>query len=571
MGVSAQKSRISGRLGLPGRAVFRSSSTLLTFVFLVGTAAVSPSPAAGAPFCADFFRVVGAGGFQTPSRPLNDRLLARAVELRLHEDFKTLADLIPRDVSEQERAVIAQEAKEIEGREGEAAAVRYQLEKLYRAGSELAPAPDRLTRPRWTLPAESPHKATFDYVEATWEKLVKITPQSTRSSLIPLPNPVLIPGARFQEAYYWDSYFAIYALIHTGRGELVRGQIENFLHMIDRFGFVPNGNREYYLTRSQPPLLSRMVRDYLKLTDGKDVSETNRRWLRDRVLPTLIRDYQGFWMNPRTRYNVRTGLNHHYDALNNPRPERHSADREEELGRTYRDVRAEAESGKDFTDAFGGEATQVAGVLLNSILFGVERDLAALSRFAGRETDARKFDRLAERRKQAMVKYMRDPQTGLFYDFHLVKGERVPILTADTFAPIWVGLIDGASARVMAKEALKRLEHPGGIVSSEVISGKQWDAPYVWAPHIQFAVEGLGKIGLEADAERIAKNWVAMVDRVREKTGVIFEKYDAYRADMPVENGDKYETQQGFLWSNGVYVWLVREVLKVPMVPLEFN
>ncbi len=563
------KSRFYAHFGLFDGAEIRFPSTILTLAVAGGLLVASvPHSSAAAGVCADLFRIPKPALFQSPASGLKDPLLARAIELRLHSDFKAIVDLIPRELPEGERERVLREAKEIERREGEEAALRFQLEKLYRSGSELIPGPARLTKPRWTLPDGSPHKATFDYIEATWEKLVKLTPAKTRSTLIPVPNPVLIPGARFQEAYYWDSYFAVYSLIRSGRGELVRGQIENFLYMIDRFGLVPNGNREYYLSRSQPPLLTRMVRDYLRLTDGASLSEANRRWLRERVLPTLIRDYREFWMNPLTRFDVRTGLNHHYDALNVPRPERHSADREEELGKTYRDVRAEAESGKDFTDAFGGEATKVAGVLLNSILYGVEKDLALFSRLAGREADAAQFERLAARRKDAMDRLMRDPATGLYYDFHLERRERVPILTADTFAPVWVGIVDGSAAAGMAKEALKRLEYPGGIVSSEVISGKQWDAPYVWAPHIQFAVEGLRKIGLDADARRIAENWVSVVDRVREKTGVILEKYDAVRADMPVEKGDKYETQQGFLWSNGVYFWLVHDVLRVPLVPL---
>lgn len=491
------------------------------------------------------------------------------MDLKLAEDFKALVDLVPKTISRAQRALIERRANEIEKEKGEASAVRFRIQNLFSSKMELRPAPRHLVQPRWTLPATSVHRATIDYIERTWEKLARLTPAKTSSSLIPLPFPVMIPGARFQEAYYWDSYFAVHALVGMGRGALVRGQIENFVFMIDNYGLVPNGNRDYYRSRSQPPVLAKMINDYLKLTDGAKISEANREWLANRILPSVIKDYREFWMNPATRLDPVTGLNRHFDAENVPRPERHAADNEAALGKTYRDVRAEAESGKDFTVAFEGEATQFAPVLLNSILYRTERDIAEMLRTVGRSNEARYYDQAADRRRDTMNRLMRDPATGIYYDYHLSENRRSPVVTADTFAPLWADLINGKSAELTAKSALAKLEKAGGIMSSEAQTGKQWDAPYVWAPHVMFAVEGLRKNGLLEDANRVANNWVATVDRVHARTGVILEKYDAVRADAPIETGDKYVTQQGFLWSNGVYVWLVRDVLGERLITLD--
>lgn len=536
-------------------------SSILTTGLVLGL--MSFSSPARANMCDGAFVRVDKSPYELDLRvnPVNyDPLVKQAVQRSLYPDFKTLTDLIPLELSGAELRALRRSTAEVRRREGENEAIHYWIRSRYRIDSQLVASGTALVRPMWTLAPNSPHKATFDYTERTWFKLVRRTPETTNSTLIPLRNPVLIPGARFQEGYYWDSYFAVKALIGTGRSRLVRGQIENFLDLIERFGVVPNGGRTYYLTRSQPPVLSLMVREYIA-SRGSQLSSADRAWLQNRVLPLLRRDYDGFWMNAKTRYDYATGLNHHYDQLNRPRPERHAADKESELGRTYRDVRAEAESGKDFTDAFEGDATRIAPVLLNSVLHGVERDIAYFARLVGQTDVAREYDQRGDRRRAAMQRLMRDPQSGAYYDYHLVRRERVRILTADAYAPIWMGVETAAPSTLQFIN--QRLLRAGGVMGSEVTSGKQWDAPYTWAPHVYIAVDAMNKAGMRDVATTLSRNWIEMVDRVHAEKGVILEKYDAQRASSPVETGDKYVTQEGFLWSNGVYITLLRDQLGV--------
>ena len=73
------------------------------------------------------------------------------------------------------------------------------------------------------------------------------------SSLLPLPNPYIVPGGRFREVYYWDSYFTMLGLKESGETETIRNMIDNFAYLINTYGHIPNGNRSYYLSRSQPP------------------------------------------------------------------------------------------------------------------------------------------------------------------------------------------------------------------------------------------------------------------------------------------------------------------------------
>ena len=86
---------------------------------------------------------------------------------------------------------------------------------------------------------------------------------------------------------------------------------------ICRYGFVPNGGRIYYTSRSQPPLLTQMVDLYYTFTSNLTFVET--------ILPALSREYD-FWMTNRS-LNLSLGIVNHYSSpTNTPRPESHVAD-----------------------------------------------------------------------------------------------------------------------------------------------------------------------------------------------------------------------------------------------------
>jgi len=81
-----------------------------------------------------------------------------------------------------------------------------------------------------------------------------------RGSLIALPNAYIVPGGRFSEQFYWDSYFVMLGLAADDRWDMIEGMIKNYAYMIRKFGFIPTANRTYFLSRSQPPFLSQMIR-----------------------------------------------------------------------------------------------------------------------------------------------------------------------------------------------------------------------------------------------------------------------------------------------------------------------
>ncbi len=129
------------------------------------------------------------------------------------------------------------------------------------------------------------------HIDRLWTQLTRSTPTAPAyGSLLPLPEPYVVPGGRFREIYYWDSYFTLLGLMQSGRHELAEGMVRDFAHFIDTYGHVPNGARTYYLSRSQPPFFFEMV----GLIGGGDPAAEFARYL-----PQLEREY-AFWMQGET-------------------------------------------------------------------------------------------------------------------------------------------------------------------------------------------------------------------------------------------------------------------------------
>src|SRR5690606_7258691 len=98
------------------------------------------------------------------------------------------------------------------------------------------------------------------HIESLWKVLTRRPRKHPkRSSLLALPHDYVVPGGRFSELYYWDSYFTMLGLYDDKWSELVQDMADNFAYLIDTYGHVPNGTRNYYLSRSQPPVFCLMV------------------------------------------------------------------------------------------------------------------------------------------------------------------------------------------------------------------------------------------------------------------------------------------------------------------------
>jgi len=416
------------------------------------------------------------------------------------------------------------------------------------------------------LPAERVDIAR--HIDVLWDRLTRSSSAAPRySSLLPVPEPYVVPGGRFRELYYWDSYFTMLGLARSGRPDLVEHMVRDFAHLIDTYGHVPNGTRSYYLSRSQPPFFYAMV----GLVNAADPAAADALYL-----PQLRREY-GFWMQGET--GLRRGaahrrvvampdgavLNRYWDDADTPREESFREDTElaRRSGRIprqlYRDLRAAAESGWDFSTRWFADGqrleaidtTEIVPVDLNSLLFGLEQAIGAGCARTGDTACAAEFTRRAAARRAAVNRYLWNGALGVYHDYRWTHREQVPRISAATVYPLFVALADQTQASAVAAAVGRELLKPGGIVTTPLASGQQWDAPNGWAPVQWIGIAGLRRYSLRPLAESIACRWMGNVNRVYGESGKLVEKYDVTFVGRP-GGGGEYPTQDGFGWTNGV-------------------
>ena len=411
------------------------------------------------------------------------------------------------------------------------------------------------------------------HITSLWPVLTRAKDSlDARSSLIPLPFPYVVPGGRFREVYYWDSYFTMLGLVQSRRTDLVKNMLDNFAHLITTVGHIPNGNRSYYLSRSQPPFFAAMVGLYADATDSTKAFA---------YLAAMQKEY-AFWMagaasvkaGSASRRVVRladgTLLNRYFDDLPEPRPESYREDfklaeslSEPAKRQLFTNIRAAAESGWDFSsrwmrdpkDLRTLETTELAPVDLNSLLYHAERTIAALLALRNGKGDvaaSAKFASAADLRRAAIRKYAFDNKEGFFYDVRWRIGtpERSrPTMAAA--APLYFRVATPEQGRAVATRLERDFLRSGGFVTTLVTSGQQWDAPNGWPPLQWIGMEGVRRFGRGNIADVARERWLALNRRTYASTGKMTEKYDVTDPNRAAGGGE-YPTQDGFGWSNGV-------------------
>jgi alpha,alpha-trehalase len=424
--------------------------------------------------------------------------------------------------------------------------------------------PSQALTPR-ARPAEGPIAL---HIDELWSALTRTSPTAARyASLLALPRPYVVPGGRFREMYYWDSYFTMLGLAVSGRRDLLEDMVGNIAHLIDRYGHVPNGTRTYYLSRSQPPFFFEMV----GLVSSDDPARGYARYL-----PQLRREYD-FWMQGAGRLRAGSAhrhavaladgsiLNRYWDDRDTPRDEAYAEDML--LARSsprapaavFRDIRAAAESGWDFSsrwfadplDRTSIDTTEIVPVDLNSLLFGLEEAIRAGCERRSEAICVRQFAGRAAGRRAAIDRYLWNPDARAYLDYRWTQHAPIARISAATLYPLFVSLASGAQAAAVAGTAAEQLLKPGGLVTTPLETGEQWDAPNGWAPLQWIAIAGLRRYAQDALAESIACRWMRSVNAVYGESGKLVEKYDVIRTGRK-GGGGEYPTQDGFGWTNGV-------------------
>jgi alpha,alpha-trehalase len=494
-------------------------------------------------------RADDASALRTPAE-LYPGLFERVQLERVYEDGKTFVDALPR-MSPEDVVRDYQRAQR---------AANFDLRAFVGAHFE---AP----RVRGNDFQSSGDRSIASHIEALWPVLERKpdTPQPY-SSLVPLPHRYIVPGGRFREIYYWDSYFTMLGLEQSGRHDVAADMVRNFAHLIDRFGHIPNGNRTYYLSRSQPPFFAAMV-NLIAAREGDGVYT--------RYLPQLAREY-AFWMEgeatlPRgaahrrvVRLRDGTVLNRYWDDRDTPREESYREDVETARAATrpsaevYRNLRAAAESGWDFSSRWLVDGRTLATIRtvdivpvdLNSLLYSLEQTLARAYRLSGEMERAAQIGARAWRRREAIHRYLWDYEQGVFGDYAWREGRLTGHLSAATLYPLFFGIATPSQAHEVATTVRVRLLQPDGLATTMVNTGQQWDAPNGWAPLQWMAIAGLNDYGERDLARDIAQRWITENVTFYRATGRLVEKYDV--SGDAAARGGEYPLQDGFGWTNGV-------------------
>lgn len=398
-------------------------------------------------------------------------------------------------------------------------------------------------------------KPLIEHIQSLWDQLARppVVPVAGSSALA-FGGHHVVPGGRFREIYYWDSYFTMLGLKVDQRDDLIEGMINGFVGLVEDHGHVPNGARSYYVSRSQPPFLYLMM----DLSTEDDVQVQSQR------LDALLVEH-AYWMQGGRVQTLPDGstLNRYWDDRSTPRDESYRED--VKTARTssrpatevYRHLRAGAESGWDFSSRWFADGrtrstidtTAIIPVDLNSLLYGLERAIAKRCKDARRNCDDR-FNQAADRRRAAIERWLWNEREGRYGDFDTRTGRIRDGLTAATTYPLFTRLASPDRAARTAETVRARLIAPGGLRTSLVETGEQWDRPNGWAPLQWIAADGLSGYGHEDLARRIANAWVTTVERGYQSSGKIVEKYDVEQ--IRSGGGGEYPLQDGFGWTNGV-------------------
>ncbi|AGN83752.1 alpha,alpha-trehalase [Enterobacter sp. R4-368] len=408
-----------------------------------------------------------------------------------------------------------------------------------------------------------------EHIDGLWPVLTRTTDSAGKwDSLLPLPKPYVVPGGRFREVYYWDSYFTMLGLAESGHWDKIEDMISNFGHEIDTWGHIPNGNRSYYLSRSQPPFFSLMV-ELLATHDGDEALKT---WL-----PQMEKEYQ-YWMegadtlqpgqaNKRVvKLSDGSILNRYWDDRDTPRPESWLDDvttaknnPNRPATEIYRDLRSAAASGWDFSSRWMDDpnqlgtirTTSIVPVDLNALMFKMEKMLARGYQAAGDSAKASQYDALANARQKGIEANLWNEKEGWYADYDLKTKKVRNQLTAAALYPLFVNAAAKDRADKVASAAKERLLKPGGIATTTVKSGQQWDAPNGWAPLQWVATAGLQNYDQQKLAMEVSWRFLTNVQHTYDREKKLVEKYDVSTTGTG-GGGGEYPLQDGFGWTNGV-------------------
>lgn len=394
-----------------------------------------------------------------------------------------------------------------------------------------------------------------EFIDRNWDKCIREN-RFDNGTLIGLPYPYSVPNTGvFDEMYYWDTYFTNVGLILWGRALQAKQNVDNMLYIVNRFGFMLNGNRTYYLYNTQPPFLSEMVKDiYSYYGDSA--------WLNG-AYAVLKKEY-AFWMNNRISP---IGLNMYYgNEMPDDVIDKYSKMYCERTGYPYSEgdkkriahhCMASAESGWDMNPRFDDDAYNFVPVDLNSLMYGFEMNMAFFASELGESSEL--WEEKAQKRKKLMIQYMTSDE-GILFDYNYQTKKLCNVFSVASLYPMFVNMMDEDYAKIIA-DNFYRLKGEYGVFTcekNETNRTYQWNYPNGWPCMQHITIKSFDNYGYKEIATKVAKDYVGVAERNFEKTGNLWEKYNMVDGSTNtqqefVNKVDKLPEMMG--WTAGSYIY----------------
>ena len=404
-------------------------------------------------------------------------------------------------------------------------------------------------------------QAVRDYILRNWKNTFH-DPKEMHGGYT-VPKPYISPsmgGIYTSDLYYWDVYFINLGLMADGFDGQVENNLDNMAYFIDTLGYMPNASN--LTDRSQPPLFCSAVYDYYVHKGDKAIIR--------KYMPYIKKEYD-FWQ---TQRKTPFGLNNfstngdeelkllHYRGLSDRVLEKRDT-REEQLALAT-DIMAIAESGLDFNMRFRTKRSKIDASAflhldLNCFLYEMEAKAAKMLEIVGESPEP--FKANAIERKSLIERYFYDEKQGIYLDCNVVDGGFSEIVSAVSAYPYAFGISEDKKGM---QKVLNLLEQEYGVTPTPYRGEDvyyQWDYPCAWPAATCLIYKALKTLGLTNDAKRIAQKYMGTIDKDFEKTGRLWEKYDAVRGGMGVSS--EYDTPEMMGWTAGVYVYFDEELKRL--------
>jgi alpha,alpha-trehalase len=222
-------------------------------------------------------------------------------------------------------------------------------------------------------------------------------------------------------------------------------------------------------------------------------------------------------------------------------------------------LRAACESGWDFSSRWMKDSNDLTSIHtgdilpidLNCLLYHLELTLAKAYKLNKSDNIASLYEKKAFQRNALIQNYFWNPNTQFYHDYDYIDKKQKSNFTLAAMFILFFNLATKEQAEACANCIENEFLRDGGVITTTLITGQQWDAPNGWAPLHWITIKGLRNYKFDKLSQTISDRWSKLNYNVYHRTGKLLEKYNVEDISL-LSGGGEYEVQDGFGWTNGV-------------------